>query len=162
MSAGLESVVELLKETETLRKIPLFAKLEPSKLKLLAFTSQLLSYDDGEVLFHEGDLADCAFVVMDGEVEILAQTASGDVVVGTLGKDELFGEIALLNNAPRSATLRARGRLQALRITDEMFLSLVTENPGVALEVMRQLSDKLARTHKQVEALQGELSRSGS
>jgi CRP/FNR family cyclic AMP-dependent transcriptional regulator len=147
----------LLKEAETLGKVRLFAKLEPSKLKLLAFTSQLMTYEDGEVLFHEGDPADAAFVIMHGEVEILADTHSGTVVVGKLGKDQLFGELALFNNATRSATLRAKGQLEALRIGDEMFLKLVTENPGVALEVMRQLSDKLARSHKQVEALQSEL-----
>ena len=151
--------MELLKEAETLSKVPLFAKLEPSRLKLLAFTSQLMTYEPGEVLFREGETADAAFVIMDGEVEILAETHTGEVVVGTLGKDQLFGELALLNSSPRSATLRAKGRLQALRIADDMFLKLVTENPGVALEVMRQLSDKLMRTHKQVEALQDELHR---
>ena len=149
--------MELLKEAETLSKVPLFAKLESSKLKLLAFTSQLMTYENGEVLFNEGDQADAAFVIMDGEVEILAETQTGAVVVGTLGKDQLFGELALLNSAPRSATLRAKGQLRALRIADDMFLKLVTENPGVALEVMRQLSDKLARSHKQVEALQSGL-----
>jgi CRP-like cAMP-binding protein len=151
--------MELLKEAETLGKVRLFAKLDPSKIKLLAFTSQLLTYEDGEVLFEEGDAADAAFVVMEGEVEILADTGKGKLVVGTLGKDQLFGELALFNNATRSATLRAKGRLQALRIVDEKFIKLVTENPGVALEVMRQLSDKLARSHKQVEALQSELHR---
>jgi len=154
--------MELLKEAETLRKIALFTKLDPSKVKLLAFTSQLLTYEDGEVLFEEGDAADAAFVIMEGEVEILADTGKGKVVVGKLGKDQLFGELALFNNAPRSATLRAKGRLQALRIADEKFIKLVTENPGVALEVMRQLSDKLARSHKQVEALQSELHRDDS
>jgi CRP-like cAMP-binding protein len=55
--------------------------------------------------------------------------------------------------------VRAKGALQVLRITDEMFLKLVTENPEVALEVMRQLSDKLTVTHRQVEALESELHR---
>ena len=58
----------LLKETEVLRKVPMFAKLEPSKLKLLAFTSEFQTFEDGEVLFHAGDPADCAFVIM-GTVE---------------------------------------------------------------------------------------------
>ena len=154
--------MELLKEAETLGKVRLFAKLDPSKIKLLAFTSQLLTYEDGEVLFEEGDPADAAFVITEGEVEILADTARGKMVVGKLGKDQLFGELALFNNAPRSATLRAKGHLQALRIADDKFIKLVTENPGVALEVMRQLSDKLARSHKQVETFQSERHRSDS
>lgn len=151
--------MELLKEAEALRKVPMFAKLDSSKLKLLAFTSQLLSFDDGEVLFEEGDAADCTYVILQSEVEILAQTDQGVVAYGTLGENKLLGELAVLCNAPRSATVRAKGALQVLRITDEMFLKLVTENPEVALEVMRQLSDKLTETHRQVEALESELHR---
>lgn len=137
--------MDLLREADTLAKVPLFAKLEPSRLKLLAFTSQALNYEDGETIFKEGDPADAAFVIMDGEAEILIETDKGTLSVGMLGKDELFGELALLNNTQRSATLRARGRLKALRIAGDMFLKLLTENPGVALAVMRQLSAKLAR-----------------
>ena len=140
----------------------MFAKLEPSKLKLLAFTSEYQTFEDGEVLVRAGDPADCAFVIMSGEVEILAKTDAGNVVVGTLRDNQIFGELALLNNAPRSATLRAKNRLCVLRIADEVFLKLVTENPEVALDLMHQLSDKLARSHQQVEALQSELHRNGT
>lgn len=154
--------MDILKEAECLRKVPMFAKLESSKLKLLAFTSEYLTFDDGEILFHAGDPADCAYVIMNGEVAILAKTDAGDVVVDTLRENQIFGEMALLNNAPRNATLRASGRLQALRITDAVFLKLISENPEVALDVMHQLSDKLARSHQQVEALQSKLYRSGS
>ena len=154
--------MDLLKEAEVLRKVSMFAKLEPSKLKLLAFTSEYQTFEDGEVLVRAGDPADCAFVIMSGEVEILAKTDAGNVVVGTLRDNQIFGELALLNNAPRSATLRAKNRLRVLRIADEVFLKLVTENPEVALDLMHQLSDKLARSHQQVEALQSELHRNGS
>ncbi len=154
--------MDLLQEAEILRKVPMFAKLEPSKLKLLAFTSEYQTFEDGEILFHAGDPADCAFVILGGEVEILAKTDAGDVVVGVLRDHQIFGELALLNKAPRSATLRAKNRLQVLRITDEVFLKLVTENPAVALDLMHQLSDKLALSHQQVEALQSQLHRNGS
>lgn len=154
--------MDLLKEAEVLRKVPMFAKLESSKLKLLAFTSEYQTFEDGEVLFHAGDPADCAFVIISGEVEILAKTDGGVVVVGVLRNNQIFGELALLNKTARSATLRAKNRLQVLRITDEVFLKLVTENPEVALDLMHQLSDKLALSHQQVEALQSQLHRNGS
>ncbi|MFQ5994469.1 MAG: cyclic nucleotide-binding domain-containing protein [Acidiferrobacterales bacterium] len=153
--------MDLHKSSEILRKIPMFTKLEPSKLKLLAFTSELLTFENAEILFHEGDPADCAYVIMSGEIEILARTDAGDVVVGTLSEHQLFGELAVLTNEPRSATLRAKGELRALRITDEAFLKLVSENPEVALDVMRQLSEKLALTHKKVTALESEVLRRG-
>lgn len=150
-------VVDLFQEADMLRKVPMFAKLSPSKLKLLAFTSESLAFENGEVVFRAGEPADGAFLVMDGEVEILADTEAGEVVVGTLGKNELFGELALITHSPRSATLRARGKLAALKIGDEMFLRLLAENSEVALDVIRQLSVKLQRSVRQFEALQSQL-----
>ena len=149
--------MELLREAECLRNVPMFAKLEPAKLKLLAFTSESTTFEDGEVLFHAGDPADCAYLIMEGEVDILAETDAGEYVVATLGKNRLFGELGIFNNAPRNATLRAKGHLEALRIADDMFLRLVTENPEVALDVMRQLSEKLNFSHKQFETAQRKL-----
>ena len=135
----------------------MFARLEPSRLKLLAFTSQNLSFANREELFRAGEPADCAYVIMEGEVEVMADTAAGEVVAVTLSKNELFGEMGVLSNAPRSATIRAKGNVLALRITDEAFVKLLRDNPDVALDVLRQLSDKLARSHKQFEDLQSRL-----
>ena len=140
-----------------LHKVPMFAKLELSKLKLLAFTSELCTYDDGEVLFEAGDAPDSAYVIMGGAVEIVAETEAGPVVEGVLGTNELFGELGVLTSSPRSATIRAQDELVALRITDEMFLKLLAENPEVALDVMRQLSEKLVRSHEQFVKLQKRL-----
>ncbi len=150
-------MMDIHKESDLLRNVPMFAKLDPSKLKLLAFTSQCLSFDDGEVLFHEGDRADAAYVVMSGEVEILAEIDGTQFVAGTLSKNQLFGELAVLTKESRSATLRAKGELIALRIGEDIFLKLLAENPEVALDVMRQLSEKLVLSHHQVEELKGEL-----
>lgn len=150
--------MDVFQEAEQLRQVPMFCKLEPSKLKLLAFTSEALTFSDGEALFHVNEPSDCAYVIMNGEVEILAETDGGEqIVVITRGANELIGEMAILNNAPRSATLRAKGQVKALRISNDSFLKLLTENAEVALDVMRQLSEKLARSHEQVEELQNNL-----
>ena len=148
-------------ETEALGKVPLLSKLEQSKLKLLAFTSELQTYEDGEVVFNEGEVADCTFVILDGEADIYANTDSGKVVVGTLQANQLLGELGVLTSSPRSATIRAKGRLTMLRISSDMFLKLLAENPSVALDVMRQLSGKLVLTHRQNEELQVKLQRAG-
>jgi len=155
--------VDIQRETEALSKVPLFSKLEQSKLKLLAFTSELQTYEDGEVVFNEGEAADCAFVVLDGEADIFAKTStdSGEVVVGTLQSNQLLGELGVLTTSPRSATIRAKGRLMMLRIDCDMFLKLLAENPSVALDVMRQLSGKLVLAHRQYEELQDRMQRNG-
>ena len=151
--------MDLTTEAETLHKVPMFSKLELSKLKLLAFTSELCTFEGGEVLFEAGDAPDSAYVIMEGAVEIVAETDAGPVVEGVLGANELFGELGVLTGSPRSATIRARDELVALRITDEMFLKLLAENPAVSLDVMRQLSEKLVRSHEQFIELQKRLRR---
>ena len=153
--------MDIQRETEALSKVPLFSKLEQSKLKLLAFTSELQTYEDSEIVFREGEAAYCAFVILDGEADIYANTDSGQVVVGTLKSNQLLGELGVLTNAPRSATIRASGKLMMLRISSDMFLKLLAENPSVALDVMRQLSGKLVLAHRQNEELQVRLQRHG-
>ena len=149
--------MELNTDAATLRKVPLFAKLDSSRLKLLAFTSHLIMFDDEEILFEAGDPSDSAYVIMQGDMEILTSTEQGYSVAGVLGANDLVGEMGVITNSPRSATVRARGQVKALRIDDEMFLNLVAENPGVALSVMCQLSEKIVRTHRQYEATEARL-----
>lgn len=155
--------MDIQRETEALSKVPLFSKLEQSKLKLLAFTSELQTFEDGETVFTEGEVADCAYVILDGQADIFAKTGEdgGEIVVGTLQSNQLLGELGVLTTSPRSATIRASGRLMMLRIGTDMFLKLLAENPSVALDVMRQLSSKLVLAHRQYEELQTRMQRNG-
>ena len=139
----------------------MFAKLGASKLKLLAFTSESVSYESDEVIFYTGDLADSAYVIMDGKVDVLTDTETGTVVAITLEQNQLFGEMALLNNVPRNSTLKANGKLKVMKISSEMFLKLLCENSELALDVMRQLSNKLAKSHFHVKQLQQQLQQQG-
>lgn len=145
--------MDVHQEAEQLRRVPMFSKLEASKLKLLAFTSEAVEFRDQDVLFHLNDPSDSAYVIMQGEVEILVETNQGMVPVVTRGENELIGEMAVLTNSPRSATLRAKGSVRTLRISNDAFLKMLSESPQVALDVMRQLSAKLGESHAQVEAL---------
>ncbi len=142
---------------KVLRGIPLFAKLDPAKLKLVAFASDYLTFEDGEALFQVGEPADCAYLIEDGEAEVVAEVEGRDVIVSVLGKNQMFGEMALFLNSPRTATVRAKGPLGVLRIEADMFLGLVTENPDTALGVMRALSDKLTRAMESYEELDGKV-----
>lgn len=146
--------MDLAEETDLLRKIPMFAKMDTSKLKLLAFASEIVSFQDGDIVFHSGDSADYAYVIMDGAVDVITDTEKGPIVTVTLSQNQLIGELGVLNNTPRIATLIANGNLRAMKITAEMFFRILRENTEVALDVIRMLSDKLTRTHAQVEMLQ--------
>ena len=149
--------MDLAEETDLLRKISMFAKMETSRLKLLAFASEIVSFQDGDIVFNSGDSADYAYVIMDGAVDIITGTDGGRAVIDTLRQNQLIGELGLLNNNPRNATLVANGNLQAMKITAEMFFRILRENSEVALDVIRMLSDKLDRSHAQVTKLLAEV-----
>ena len=149
--------MDLAEETDLLRKIPMFAKMETSKLKLLAFASEMVSFQDGDIVFNSGDSADYAYVIMEGAVDILTETDKGQDVILTLSQNQLIGELGLLNNTPRIATLVANGNLLAMKITAEMFFRVLRDNSEVALDVIRMLSTKITNTHEQYEAKQAQL-----
>ncbi len=150
--------MDLAEETDLLRKIPMFAKMDMSKLKLLAFASEIVEFEDGDVVFKSGDSADFAYVIMAGAVDVVTETDNGPVVSVTLRQNQLIGELGLLNNAPRIATLIANGNLRAMKITADMFFRLLRENSEVALDVIRMLADKLTKTSAVVDKLQLKLS----
>ena len=138
--------MSLQEEVELLRNIPLFAKIELSKLKLLAFTSERLTYSQDEILFSQGDAGDAAYIIIDGEADIVVNTPGGPLVIATLKKNEIVGEIAILCDVPRTATVRAKTQLTTLRISKELFFNLTIEFPEIAVEIMRELAHRLEQT----------------
>ena len=146
--------MSLNEEVELLRKIPLFAKIEPSKLKLLAFTSERLTYQGGQRLFQQGDIGDAAYIIIDGTASVRILTDGGEIEVAELGKGDVVGEIAILCDVPRTASVEATSKLITLRITKELFFRLVSEFPQISIEIMRELAARLERTNVQLrEAL---------
>ena len=144
--------MSLNEEVDLLRKIPLFAKIEPSKLKLLAFTSERLTYNGGQELFHQGDVGDKAFIIVQGEAEVLVDSPGGQLKVATLAKNDLVGEIAILIDVPRTATVRAANELTTLAISKDQFFRMITEFPEMAIEIMRELAHRLDNTTGQLRA----------
>ena len=146
--------MSLKEEVELLQRIPFFTHIEPAKLKLLAFTSERVGFDPGQVLFKQGDMGDAAYIIIEGDAEVLVDTVGGQAVVATLGKNAFVGEIAILCDVPRTATVRAKGRVVALRISKELFMRLITEFPQMAIAIMRELAHRLEMTNQRLrEAL---------
>jgi CRP/FNR family transcriptional regulator, cyclic AMP receptor protein len=133
-------------EVDLLRKVPLFAQLDPAKLKLLAFTSTRASFKPGQELFHQGDEGDAAYLILSGEADVIADTPSGEVPVATVGQNAVVGEIAILCEVPRTASVRAVSPLETLKIEKEHFLRLIREFPDMGVEIMRELGQRLTKT----------------
>jgi CRP/FNR family cyclic AMP-dependent transcriptional regulator len=141
----------LTKDVEILRSIPLFANLESAKLKLLAFTSERLQYLSGAAVFHQGHHGDAVYIILDGKADILVDSPKGAVKVETLGKN-IVGEIAILCDVPRTATVVAHCDLETLRLSKDGFFHLVTQFPHVGIEVMRELASRLHHTTQALTA----------
>jgi CRP/FNR family transcriptional regulator, cyclic AMP receptor protein len=151
--------MSLKEEYEVLRRVPYFAEIEPAKLKLLAFMSERVAFDPGKRLFRQGDPGDAAYLIIAGEAEVIAETPAGPLVLATLGANEIVGEMAILGNVPRAATVCAKGRLVTLRISKEPFMRMVREFPSMAVAMMQELAERLAATNNQLSSVQAELRR---
>jgi CRP/FNR family cyclic AMP-dependent transcriptional regulator len=102
-------------------------------------------YEDGQLIFAEGEAGHEMFVVMSGAVDIVKKGAGDDAVVASLGTGEMFGEIALVAGGKRSASAIARGQdTQVVLIDQARFVYLVSQQPAFALSVMRMMALRLA------------------
>jgi CRP/FNR family transcriptional regulator, cyclic AMP receptor protein len=149
--------MSLTKDVEILRDIPLFAKLKPAKLELLAFPSERLEYLFGDELFHQNDYGDAAYIILQGEVDILVNTPDSAIKIATRSKNDIIGEIAILCDVPRTATVVAQGHLETLRVSKDKFFHLITQFPQVGIEVMRALASKLDSTTQALTAARAKL-----
>ncbi len=137
-------------EVEVLKRIPLFSKIDKAKLKLLAFTSERVIFREGELICRQGETGDAAFIIIDGTADILISGNGSDIKVAEVGRNAIIGEIAILIDVPRTATVAATSELVTLRITKELFFNLVQEFPQIAVEIMRVLAQRLEATNEQL------------
>ena len=138
--------MSLQQEVGLLRNIPLFAKIDPSKLKLIAFTADKLKYQAGDVLFNQGEIGDSAYIIMEGEADVLVNRPDGPLNVATLKTNDIVGEIAILCDVPRTATVKAKSELTTLCISKDYFFQLLCEFPDVAVALMRELAHRVEET----------------
>jgi CRP/FNR family cyclic AMP-dependent transcriptional regulator len=142
--------MSLEQEVELIRQFPIFGKIQPAMQKLLCFSAERLAYDPGQVMFNVGETADAAYVIIDGTAEISVPTPSGPIVVNTVGRNDIVGEIAIFGDVPRTATVKALTRMETLRISKDLFVKVIRENPDAAIELIRILASRLANTTNQL------------
>lgn len=152
----------LSEEVDLLRRIPLFAAIDPAKLKLLAFASDRMVYKDGQVVFRQGDSGDAAYVVVKGIADIVVESGDDEIVVAQAKENAVIGEIAILCDVPRTATVRANGELVALKVKKEHFLGLMVDFPKLGIQVMRELALRLSATTAELTEARRQIENNGA
>lgn len=133
----------------SLRAVPLFAGLSDSDLERVEQRSEATTLQPGECLFYEGDAGVSAYVISSGEIEIIKRSGDREVLLAVRGPGEVIGEMALLQDAPRSATARARTEVELVTIPK----AEIDELMDSSTEAVRALFNVLLERWQSTEAL---------
>ena len=136
------------KTEEWLQQVPLFKGLSKKQLRLVSSLATRLNEPAGTVLTHEGHQGQEFIIVLEGEIEV----RKGDRVVATRGPGSYVGEIALLDNRPRTATVVAKTPVVIEVIGRREFRGLLAETPELADEIMATMAQRLAELEEPVDA----------
>jgi len=140
--------------TDTLRKVPLFSQLAPSDLERVSEISRERAYPRNSVILFEDDPGDALYVVALGQVKVVLIGEDGrEVILSVMGEGEFFGEMALVDDEPRSAHVIAMEDSTLLVLRREDFQGILKQTPGIALALLRELSRRLRRVDEKVGSL---------
>ncbi|TME27832.1 MAG: cyclic nucleotide-binding domain-containing protein [Chloroflexi bacterium] len=124
-----------------LRAVPLFAGCSDDELRFIMTRVDEMDFPAGKVLCRKGESGGDFFVILDGQAEV--ETSAGKHM---LGPGEFFGEIALLDNGPRSATVTAATPMHCLVLGHEQFRDVLHQKGDIALKVLRAVTHRLRET----------------
>lgn len=144
---------------EFLKQLPLFAGIPGEDLQRMVDLAEQVELRPGEVLMREGDHEDSLYVVLEGEFEISKRSGQREVVIAVRGAGEVMGEMALLSDTPRSATVTALGPVRLLCLDKHAFQSVIRSSPEAALAILDTVTGRLRDTesmlrhHEKLSAL---------
>ena len=143
-----ERILQLLSGVE------LFSELDQDDLAKVAALAQVRNAPKDSTIFHEGDPAETVFVVGKGKVNIVTTSTDGkEFILSTLGSGQVFGEMALLESAPRSASVITATAVELLVLNRVDFHHLLAANPRIAHKLLAILSQRLRRANSKMESL---------
>lgn len=117
------------------------------------FQRYLVRYQKGELIFQEGDLGNEMYVIQSGKVRIFKNINGLDQTLAVLEKGDFFGEMAVLEGIPRTASAEVEEDCELIRIDSANFVAMIQANPEIAIRIMRKLSIRLRETTDQLQRL---------
>jgi uncharacterized membrane protein len=134
--------------TALLKAIPLFESLESEDLDALGHKLRAVQVEAGHAVFAQGDQGDAMYVIEDGAVDIVAGSGKQKVILTSLFKQQYFGELSLLDGAPRSASAVASRATQLLALDRDDFVEFIKKRPDAALSIMHEVGERIRATNE--------------
>jgi len=145
---------ELAERITFLQSLPLFRDLSGDALRHLAAESWPCQFQAGEVIFYQGEPGSTCHIIMQGRVRVFVVGEDGrELAVRILGSGEIIGEMALLEDLPRSASVEALEKTQTLELHRDVLLHCLRKSPALALSLLRDLSARLRHATEEAEKL---------
>ena len=130
---------------ELLRRMPVFARLSRSQTEVLLGHMEDTTFAEDAPLFKEGDHGDRLYYIVAGFLEVVKSQGEGRArVLASMGPGETLGEMAIIDDLPRSATVVARSEVHALVLTREAFEQVVNEEPVIGVEILKGLARRMS------------------
>jgi CRP-like cAMP-binding protein len=140
--------------TAVLEQVPLFSQLAPAELQRVVDVARERTYPKNSVILFEDDPGDALYVVAQGQVKVVLIGEDGrEVILSVLGQGEFFGEMALIDDEPRSAHVIAMEDSTLIVLRREDFQGILRQSPGIALALLKELSRRLRRVDEKVGSL---------
>ena len=116
-------------------------------------------YRPGEIIVRQGEMGGCMYVIQDGDVDVLKEENGIQTVVDTMHTGDIFGEMAIIERTVRSSTVRASSPVRIMTIDKKTFVRRVQEDPSLALNVLKVMSQRVRKLDLEVAALKQALAR---
>lgn len=137
-----------------LKSIPLFSELTNAELDLILSSAREQRYPRGSIVFYEGDPGDFLMVVLKGKVKVALLGEGGqEIILAMLGVRDFFGEMAILESAPRSATVMTVEPSEFLCLDQQSFSNLLQDQPSISTKILKHLSERLRQADEQIRSL---------
>ncbi len=137
-----------------LRRVPLFSGLTEGQLEMLAAGSARRSYPKGRTIVSEGEPSQSMYILLAGRAKVQRSDSEGkEVILAVLGAGEFIGEMSLIDDAPRSASVITIEPCEFMAVSKDAFKAMLAQNPEVAMNVMRGLVRRLREADKKIETL---------
>ncbi len=149
-------------DVQLLRKVPLFAGVDPAYLQVLAFSSTAVTVSSGQYLVRQNEPGSAAYLILDGQAEAYQDVAGNNVLVATLGPGAFVCAKSMVAKLTPNMSIKAKGALTAMCIPHELFVRVCKEFPDTGTEILKVLSNDVDISLRELKRVQSLFDRAAS